>query len=189
MENTRLGIPILFHEESLHGLAAKDATAFPQAIGLAATWNEPLFREMAVVIGNEGRAKHHQFVRQGQRLRYQGLTFWSPNINIFRDPRWGRVEELVGAAVFWLGMQRNDAVLRWSGLAILIATTAYVFFLTFTRLQGVAQFGSALGLAVVLMGVAWFARTNRKPPEAGDLVNVTPGARRERRGGRRQRTP
>lgn len=93
---------------------------------------------------------------------------------------------IYGAAVFWLGVQRNDALLRWSGLTILVATTAYVFFLTFTRLQGIAQFGSALGLAVVLMGVAWFARTNRKP---GDLVNVTPNARRERRHGRRQRTP
>jgi uncharacterized membrane protein len=123
------------------------------------------------------------------RWLYHGDAMSRPGAADIEMWTYSAVWAIYGAAVFWLGMQRNDAVLRWSGLAILIATTAYVFFLTFTRLQGVAQFGSALGLAVVLMGVAWFARTNRKPPEAGDLVNVTPGARRERRGGRRQRTP
>ena len=87
----RLGVPAYeWWNECLHGVArAGVATVFPQAIGLAATFDVPLIGEMADVIGNEARAKHHQFVRQGQRGRYQGLTFWSPNINIFRDPRWG----------------------------------------------------------------------------------------------------
>ena len=79
------------------------ATVFPQAIGLAATFDAPLLHEMAVVIGNEGRAKHHQFVRQGKRGRYQGLTFWSPNINIFRDPRWGRGQETYGEDPYLTG--------------------------------------------------------------------------------------
>ena len=87
----RLGVPAYeWWNEALHGVArAGVATVFPQAIGLAATFNVPLLHETAVVISNEGRAKHHQFVRQGKRGRYQGLTFWSPNINIFRDPAMG----------------------------------------------------------------------------------------------------
>jgi beta-glucosidase len=90
--------------ECLHGVArAGLATVFPQAIGLAATFDVPLIGEMAEVIGNEARAKHHQFVRQGQRGRYQGLTFWSPNINIFRDPRWGRGQETYGEDPFLTG--------------------------------------------------------------------------------------
>jgi beta-glucosidase len=116
----RLGVPAYeWWNECLHGVArAGVATVFPQAIGLAATFDEPLFREMAVVIGNEARAKHHQFVRQGQRLRYQGLTFWSPNINIFRDPRWGRGQETYGedpfltgrlGVAFVKGLQGDDA--------------------------------------------------------------------------------
>jgi beta-glucosidase len=101
----RLGVPAYeWWNESLHGVArAGVATVFPQAIGLAATFDEPLFREMAVVIGNEARAKHHQFVRQGRRGRYQGLTFWSPNINIFRDPRWGRGQETYGEDPYLTG--------------------------------------------------------------------------------------
>ena len=87
----RLGVPAYgWWNESLHGVArAGVATVFPQAIGLAATFDVPLIGEMAEVIGNEARAKHHQFVRDGKRGRYQGLTFWSPNINIFRDPALG----------------------------------------------------------------------------------------------------
>ena len=72
------------------------ATVFPQAIGLAATFDRALMREVATAIGDEARAKHHEFARRGQRGRYQGLTFWSPNINIFRDPRWGRGQETYG---------------------------------------------------------------------------------------------
>ncbi len=98
----RLGVPAYgWWNEALHGVArAGVATVFPQAIGLAATFDVPLIGEMADVIGNEARAKHHQFVREGKRGRYQGLTFWSPNINIFRDPRWGRGQETYGEDPF-----------------------------------------------------------------------------------------
>ena len=77
--------------EALHGVArAGMATVFPQAIGLAATLDTDLMFRVATAISDEARAKHHESVRQGRRGIYQGLTFWSPNINIFRDPRWGR---------------------------------------------------------------------------------------------------
>jgi beta-glucosidase len=101
----RLGVPAYeWWNECLHGVArAGVATVFPQAIGLAATFDERLIHEMAKVIANEARAKHHQFVRQGKRGRYQGLTFWSPNINIFRDPRWGRGQETYGEDPFLTG--------------------------------------------------------------------------------------
>jgi beta-glucosidase len=94
----RLGVPRYeWWNEALHGVArAGDATVFPQAIGLAATFDPALIGEIARVISDEGRAKHHEFARRDQRLRYQGLTFWSPNINIFRDPRWGRGQETYG---------------------------------------------------------------------------------------------
>jgi beta-glucosidase len=94
----RLGIlEYNWWNECLHGVArAGIATVFPQAIGLAATWNTDLMYEVATVISTEARAKHHEFVRKGQREIYQGLTFWSPNINIFRDPRWGRGQETYG---------------------------------------------------------------------------------------------
>ena len=76
----RLGVPEYeWWNECLHGVArAGVATVFPQAIGLAATFDVPLFHEMSRVIADEARAKHHQFVREGHRGRYQGLTFWSP---------------------------------------------------------------------------------------------------------------
>jgi beta-glucosidase len=101
----RLDVPEYeWWNECLHGVArAGVATVFPQAIGLAATFDAPLVHEMAEVIADEARAKHHQFVRQGQRGRYQGLTFWSPNINIFRDPRWGRGQETYGEDPFLTG--------------------------------------------------------------------------------------
>ena len=101
----RLDVPAYeWWNECLHGVArAGIATVFPQAIGLAATFDVPLIAEMADVIGDEARAKHHQAVRQGQRGRYQGLTFWSPNINIFRDPRWGRGQETYGEDPFLTG--------------------------------------------------------------------------------------
>ena len=101
----RLDVPAYeWWNEALHGVArAGVATVFPQAIGLAATFDVPLVHEMAVVIADEARAKHHQFVRQGKRGRYQGLTFWSPNINIFRDPRWGRGQETYGEDPYLTG--------------------------------------------------------------------------------------
>ena len=94
----RLEIPAYeWWNEALHGVArAGYATVFPQAIGLAATWDTDLIHRVADVISTEARAKHHEFVRQNQRARYEGLTFWSPNINIFRDPRWGRGQETYG---------------------------------------------------------------------------------------------
>jgi beta-glucosidase len=115
----RLGIPAYgWWNEALHGVArAGVATVFPQAIGLAAMWDEEYLYEVASAISDEARAKHHEFVRQGQRQQYQGLTFWSPNINIFRDPRWGRGMETYGedpfltgrlGVAFIKGMQGND---------------------------------------------------------------------------------
>lgn len=94
----RLGVPAYdWWNEALHGVArAGAATVFPQAIGLAATFDVPLMDEVSRTISDEARAKHHQFGREGQHGRYQGLTFWSPNINIFRDPRWGRGQETYG---------------------------------------------------------------------------------------------
>jgi beta-glucosidase len=94
----RLGIPY-YHwwNECLHGVGrAGIATVFPQAIGLAATWNPDLMERIGTVISDEARAKHHQFLREGIRRIYTGLTFWTPNINIFRDPRWGRGQETYG---------------------------------------------------------------------------------------------
>jgi beta-glucosidase len=94
----RLQVPAYdWWNECLHGVArAGHATVFPQAIGLAASFDRPLMHEVAVAISDEARAKHHEFLRRGQRARYEGLTFWSPNINIFRDPRWGRGQETYG---------------------------------------------------------------------------------------------
>lgn len=101
----RLGIPAYeWWNEALHGVArAGVATVFPQAVGLAAMWDEDQLLTVAAAISDEARAKHHEFVRQGQRGRYQGLTFWSPNINIFRDPRWGRGMETYGEDPFLTG--------------------------------------------------------------------------------------
>lgn len=101
----RLGIPEYnWWNEALHGVArAGLATTYPQAIGFASTWNEELVFEMATAISDEARAKHHEYTRKGKRLRYQGLTMWSPNINIFRDPRWGRGQETYGEDPFLTG--------------------------------------------------------------------------------------
>lgn len=101
----RLGIPAYgWWNEALHGVArAGYATVFPQAIGLAATWDTRLMHQVADVISTEARAKHHEFIRQNQRARYEGLSFWSPNINIFRDPRWGRGQETYGEDPYLTG--------------------------------------------------------------------------------------
>ncbi len=94
----RLGIPKYnWWNESLHGVArAGSATIFPQAIGLAATWDTDLMYRIGSVIGIEARAKFNVFTKHGQRGIFEGLTFWSPNVNIFRDPRWGRGQETYG---------------------------------------------------------------------------------------------
>jgi beta-glucosidase len=101
----RLGVPSYeWWNECLHGVArAGPATVFPQAIGLAASFDTALMREVATAISDEARAKHHEFVRKGDRGRYRGLTFWSPNINIFRDPRWGRGQETYGEDPYLTG--------------------------------------------------------------------------------------
>ncbi|MDR1985518.1 MAG: glycoside hydrolase family 3 C-terminal domain-containing protein [Treponema sp.] len=94
----RLGIPAYnWWNECLHGVARSGiATVFPQAIALAATFDEGLVREVAKAISDEARAKYNEAVKQGNRGKYWGLTFWTPNINIFRDPRWGRGQETYG---------------------------------------------------------------------------------------------
>ncbi len=101
----RLGIPEYnWWNECLHGVArAGYATVFPQSISIAASWDTELVNQVATAISDEARAKHHEFVRRGQRQIYQGLTFWSPNINIFRDPRWGRGHETYGEDPYLTG--------------------------------------------------------------------------------------
>ena len=88
----RLGIPAYnWWNESLHGVARSGrATVFPQAIGIAATWDTDLMFRVATAISDEARAKYHEYLRRGKHDIFQGLTFWTPNINLFRDPRWGR---------------------------------------------------------------------------------------------------
>ncbi|MDR1301909.1 MAG: glycoside hydrolase family 3 C-terminal domain-containing protein, partial [Treponema sp.] len=94
----RLGIPAYnWWNECLHGVArAGIATVFPQAIALAATFDEPFVQKVAKAIADEARAKYNEAITAGNRGQYWGLTFWTPNINIFRDPRWGRGQETYG---------------------------------------------------------------------------------------------
>ncbi len=102
----RLGIPEYnYWSEALHGVARNGrATVFPQAIGMAATWDPDLIKRIASAIGDEGRAKYHEALRRkGKTDIYQGLTFWSPNVNIFRDPRWGRGQETWGEDPYLTG--------------------------------------------------------------------------------------
>ena len=98
----RLGIPSYnWWNEALHGVArAGYATVFPQSVTIANSWDEGLMYNVANAISDEARAKYHEFQRRGKRGIYQGLTFWSPNINIFRDPRWGRGHETYGEDPF-----------------------------------------------------------------------------------------
>ena len=116
----RLGIPAYnWWNEGLHGVARSgNATVFPQAIGLAATWDTDLVHRVADVISTEARAKYNDAIPRGNTGRYFGLTFWSPNINIFRDPRWGRGQETYGedpfltsrmGVAFVTGLQGDDA--------------------------------------------------------------------------------
>jgi beta-glucosidase len=115
----RLGIPEYnWWNECLHGVGrAGRATVFPQAIGLAATFDRDQMSKISTIISDEARAKHHEFASRGKRGIYQGLTYWTPNINIFRDPRWGRGMETYGedpylsgelAVRFIKGLQGND---------------------------------------------------------------------------------
>ena len=118
-EVLRLGIPAYnWWNEALHGVArAGKATVFPQAIGMAASFNNSLLYDIATIISTEARAKYNLAVNQQRRFQYMGLTFWSPNINIFRDPRWGRGQETYGedpfltasmGTAFVRGMQGSD---------------------------------------------------------------------------------
>ncbi len=115
----RLNVPAYdWWSEALHGVANSGiATVFPEPIGLASSFDPPLIHDMAVVVGTEARAKHNMAIRSGQRRIFQGLDFWSPNINIFRAPRWGRGQETYGedpfltgrfAVAFVTGMQGDD---------------------------------------------------------------------------------
>ena len=115
----RLGVPKYdWWNEGLHGVAfAGAATNFPQVIGMAATWDAPLVHRMGEVISTEARAKYNEGLRHGQHEQFFGLTFWAPNINIFRDPRWGRGQETYGedpfltarmGVAFVTGMQGTD---------------------------------------------------------------------------------
>ena len=101
----RLGIPkYCWWNEALHGVARTgDSTMFPQAIGLGATFDEELIHDIADVISTEGRAKYNEFVKHEDRDIYKGLTYWAPNINIFRDPRWGRGHETYGEDPYLTG--------------------------------------------------------------------------------------
>lgn len=101
----RLGIPsYTWWNEALHGVArAGTATVFPQSIGMAASFDTELVYECACIISDEVRAKHHEYQKQGDSGIYKGLTIWSPNINIFRDPRWGRGHETYGEDPFLTG--------------------------------------------------------------------------------------
>src|SRR5512136_854775 len=102
----RLGIPAYnYWSEALHGVARNGrATVFPQAIGMAATWDRELIHHVASAIGDEARAKYHETLRRkGFTDWFQGLTFWSPNVNTFRDPRWGRGQETWGEDPFLSG--------------------------------------------------------------------------------------
>jgi beta-glucosidase len=103
---SRLNIPAYnYWSEALHGVARNGrATVFPQVIGMAATWDKEMIYHVASAIGDEGRAKYHAALRRnGYTDQYQGLTFWSPNVNIFRDPRWGRGQETWGEDPFLTG--------------------------------------------------------------------------------------
>src|SRR5258708_2214387 len=115
----RLGIPAYnWWNEGLHGVArAGEATIFPQAIGMAATFDDDLIKQVSTVISTEARAKYNLAIAQDRHLQYMGLTFWTPNINIFRDPRWGRGQETYGedpyltatiGSAFVRGLQGDD---------------------------------------------------------------------------------
>ena len=115
----RLGIPAYnWWNEALHGVArAGEATIFPQAIGMSATFNDDLLKQVSTVISTEARAKYNLSIAQDHHLQYMGLTFWTPNINIFRDPRWGRGQETYGedpyltatmGSAFVRGLQGDD---------------------------------------------------------------------------------
>jgi beta-glucosidase len=103
----RVGLPAYdYWNEALHGVANSGAaTVFPEPVGGASSWNPPLFHQEGTIIGIEGRAKFNDYVNQhnGDSKWWYGLTFWTPNINIFRDPRWGRGQETYGEDPYLTG--------------------------------------------------------------------------------------
>ncbi|MGI4875468.1 MAG: glycoside hydrolase family 3 C-terminal domain-containing protein [Janthinobacterium lividum] len=114
----RLGIPAYnWWNEALHGVArtSMKTTVFPQAIGLAATFDQDAMLQMATITSDEARAIHQEYVRRGERGIYQGLTFWTPNINIFRDPRWGRGQETYGEDPYLTGQLGQALVKGFQG--------------------------------------------------------------------------
>ena len=111
----RLGIPTYnWWSEALHGVITGDVTVFPEPIGLAATFDAPLVHEMGAAIGTEARARHHEQVRKGI-FDAIGLDFWAPNLNIFRDPRWGRGQETYGEDPFLTGKMGSAFVRGMQG--------------------------------------------------------------------------
>jgi len=115
--NTAPGIPRLnipaynWWNECLHGLARTGyATVFPQALTVASSFDTNLIFDEATIISDEARAKHHEYLREGQHGFYQGLTFWSPNINILRDPRWGRGHETYGEDPYLMGEMASQFI-------------------------------------------------------------------------------
>ena len=108
-----LGIPAYnWWNEALHGVARNGkATVFPMPIGMAASFDEPLVYSVFTAVSDEARIKYRQAVETGHVGQYQGLTFWTPNINIFRDPRWGRGMETYGEDPYLTG-QLGMAVVR-----------------------------------------------------------------------------
>ncbi|MDF7815803.1 glycoside hydrolase family 3 C-terminal domain-containing protein [Hymenobacter sp. YC55] len=114
----RLGIPAYnWWNEALHGVARTSlkTTVFPQAIGMAATFDQDAMLRMATITSDEARAVHHEYARRGERGIYQGLTFWTPNINIFRDPRWGRGQETYGEDPYLTGQLGSALVKGFQG--------------------------------------------------------------------------
>ena len=109
----RLGIPAFqWWNETLHGVARNGtATVFPITMSMAASWDDALVRRAFSIASDEARAKNMVAKRAGKMQRYQGLSFWTPNINIFRDPRWGRGQETYGEDPF-LTAQMGLAVVR-----------------------------------------------------------------------------
>ncbi|MHB8391616.1 MAG: glycoside hydrolase family 3 protein, partial [Acidobacteriaceae bacterium] len=122
MQNNAAGIPRLgiaeydWWSEGLHGVARSGyATVFPQAIGMAATWDAPLIHEEGHVIGMEARGRYNSAVREDNHSIYFGMDFWAPNVNIFRDPRWGRGQETYGEDPFLTGRLGTQFVLGLQG--------------------------------------------------------------------------
>ena len=117
----RLGVrPYEWWNEALHGVARSGrATVFPQAIGMAASFDAPLLYNVFSAVSDEGRVKNRIARQKGSRLRYQGLTFWTPNINIFRDPRWGRGQETYGEDPFLTSIMGQAVVCGLQGTPFL----------------------------------------------------------------------